>query len=342
LEYLTLVRHHPSCHQETKDRIADHYQTLVAELPLEIVTTAQTRGQASDLLQVAGSDVLEMFANWEEEFSPPMVSTQRFVPESLIATGGMGEVYQGRDTETGQRVAIKRLKPALIADNPELVKRLVREGEALRRLNHPNIVQILAMVEDEEQPLVVMEYVSGGSLRERLEREPQLPLNHILDLSLELADALTRAHHLGILHRDIKPANVLLAADGSPRLTDFGVAHFSGQDTHLTQAGTILGTVAYLSPEACRGEVLDTRSDIWSFGVALFEMLTGQHPFGDEQLTSTLLAILNNPLPDLPSLRPDAPAALIALVQEMLVKEKAQRLSSMRQVAARLEMIPRK
>jgi serine/threonine protein kinase len=143
----------------------------------------------------------------------------------LIASGGMGEVYQGRDTETGQRVAIKRLKPELVAQHPEMIQRLIREGEALRQLNHPNIVQVLATIESEDQPLIVMEYVPGGSLRELLEDQPQLPLDRVLDISLELADALARAHHLDILHRDLKPDNVLLAEDGTPRLTDFGVAY---------------------------------------------------------------------------------------------------------------------
>ena len=280
-----------------------------------------------------------MLAHWAtEEVDPLSNPTPRFIQETLIATGGMGEVYQGRDTETGQRVAIKRLKSDQVAEDSDLVKRLIREGEALRRLNHPNIVQILALIENETQPSIVMEYVPGGSLRDRLNNQPQLPLDRILDLSLEVADALTRAHHLGILHRDIKPGNILLAEDGSPRLTDFGLAHFSGQETHLTQAGTIMGTVAYLSPEACRGETLDTRSDIWSFGALLFEMLAGRRLFEKQHMAATIAAILNDPIPALIQIRSDLPSALIDLIQQMLIKDREGRISSMRQVAAALEI----
>ena len=172
-----------------------------------------------------------------------------------------------------------------------------------------------------------------------LKKEPQPPLEHVLDLSLELADALARAHHLGILHRDIKPANVLLAEDGSPRLTDFGIAFLGHQETQLTQAGAILGTVAYLSPEACRGEVLDHRSDIWSFGVLLFEMLAGQTLFKKPHIAATLTAILDEQIPDLTEIRPDLPLALLELVKQMLVKDREQRIASMRQVAATLEIV---
>jgi serine/threonine-protein kinase len=180
----------------------------------------------------------------------------------------MGEVYLGQDTQTGQPVAIKRLKP-------------------------------------------------------------------------ELADALARVHHLGILHRDLKPANILLATDGAPRLTDFGVAYLAQAESKLTQEGAILGTTAYLSPEAWRGEPLDVRSDIWSFGAVLYEMLAGRPPFAAEQAVAIMTAILNDPVPDLRQFRPDAPLALVELMKHMLVKERDLRLDSMRQVAAGLEVIHR-
>jgi serine/threonine-protein kinase len=157
---------------------------------------------------------------------------------------------------------------------------------------------------------------------------------------------------LGIIHRDLKPGNVLLAEDGTPRLTDFGIARMTQQEAatylsrQLTQAGALLGTVEYMSPEACRGEELDGRADIWSFGVLLYEMLTGERPFSGEQITSTIIAILNNPVPDLRTLRPDVPAALMQLIEQMLVKDKEERLSlgagasgRMRQVAAELDRI---
>ncbi len=266
---------------------------------------------------------------------------QRFVQEDLIATGGMGQVFLGRDIQTGQPVAIKRLRPELVTHHPEAIQRLIREGEILRQLNHPNIVKVLAMLEGTGEPMIVMEYVPGGSLKDLLDRQPQLPLERALHIGLELADALARVHHLGILHRDLKPANVLLAADGAPCLTDFGVAYLAQKESKLTQEGAILGTTAYLSPEAWRGEVLDARSDIWSFGAVLYEMLAGRPPFAAEHAVAIMTSILNDPLSNLLQFRPDAPPALAELVKYMLVKERELRLDSMRQVAAGLEVIHR-
>jgi serine/threonine protein kinase len=266
---------------------------------------------------------------------------QRFVQEDLIATGGMGQVFLGRDIQTDQPVAIKRLKPELVAHHSEAVQRLIREGEILRQLNHPNIVKVLATLENEGQPMIVMEYVPAGSLKDLLDRQSQLSLERALYIGLELADALARVHHLGILHRDLKPANILLAADGAPRLTDFGVAYLAQTESKLTQEGAILGTTAYLSPEAWRGEPLDARSDIWSFGAVLYEMLAGRPPFAAEQAVAIMTAILNDPLPNLLQFRPDAPPALAELIKHMLVKERELRLDSMRQVAAGLEVIHR-
>lgn len=274
-----------------------------------------------------------------QEISIPV--KQHFIQEAHLATGGMGEVYRGHDPQTGQPVAIKRLKPDLLAHNPEVVRRFLREGETLRRLNHPNIVKMLALVETESAPMIVMEYVSGGTLSELLARQPQLPLKQALDIGLELADALARVHHLGIIHRDIKPGNVLLAEDGTPRLTDFGVAYLARPDTRLTQEGTILGTTVYMSPEAWRGEALDARSDIWSFGAVLYEMLAGRPPFEAETPVAIMTAILNDPLPDLAQARPGPPPALVELINHMLVKERNRRFDSMRQIAAGLEVIRR-
>jgi tRNA A-37 threonylcarbamoyl transferase component Bud32/tetratricopeptide (TPR) repeat protein len=268
-------------------------------------------------------------------------ANQRYIQDKLIATGGMGEVYLGRDTQTGRPVAIKRLRSEWANSNVEVIQRFHREGEALRRLDHPNIVKILDSLEREGQPVIVMEFVSGGTLQDLLAKAPQLPLERVLSIGLELADALARVHHLGILHRDIKPGNVLLAEDGTPRLTDFGVAYLARPDNRLTQEGQILGTTVYLSPEAWRGETLDARSDIWSFGAMLFEMLAGQPPFTAENPVAIMSAILNNPLPELSRLRPDAPPALVELISHMLMKDRNQRLDSMRQVAAGLEVIRR-
>jgi serine/threonine protein kinase len=200
----------------------------------------------------------------------------------LLGRGGMGAVYLGRDLQTGQAVAIKALRPEVVAGDPNALARFLREGEALHTLNHPNIVQMIAAIEEAGRNYLVMEYVPGGSLRDLLDqlrpgRVPTpgvrpanlsgLSIERTVEIALDVADALTRAHRVrpgrvgGILHRDIKPSNVLLAEDGTPRLTDFGHAHLATKD-RLTQTGTVVGTVLYLSPEACRGETLDARADI--------------------------------------------------------------------------------
>jgi RNA polymerase sigma factor (sigma-70 family) len=252
-----------------------------------------------------------------------------------LGQGGMGEVFRATDARTQQTVAIKQLK-AHIAQ-PDLIERFKREGEALRALNHPNIVQMLDTVEEHGNHYLVMEYVAGGDLAALL-KQGQMPLENILKLAIDLADALTRAHKLNIIHRDLKPANVLIGADNVLRLTDFGVAHV-GSKARVTDTDAIVGTLDYLPPEAFSGGTLDARGDIWGFGVMLFEMLAGQRPFEGEQLAVVVHAILTEPVPDLEALRPDVPTALIDLIYRMLEKDPQARIPSVRVIGAELEAI---
>lgn len=263
----------------------------------------------------------------------------RYAIGDLIGQGGMGYVYRGRDHQSGREVAIKLLREELGA-NADQVRRFAREGEALRALNHPSIVKVLASVEEQGRHYIIMEYVTGGSLGSLLKAQAQLPLERALQIALDLADALTRAHRLKIIHRDIKPMNVLIAEDGTPRLTDFGVAHM-GDHSRMTETGSMVGTYAYLSPEACNGQYPDERTDIWAFGVLLYEMLAGQRPFAGDQPGAIITAILTREPPSLAELRPDLPPALVRLVQRMLVKSRDERIASVRQVGAELEAIMR-
>ncbi|HEY4723956.1 MAG TPA: protein kinase, partial [Anaerolineae bacterium] len=205
-----------------------------------------------------------------------------------------------------------------VAGAPDLVERFRREGEMLRKLNHPNIVKVLALVEEGGQHFLVMEYVGGGSL----------------------ADALSRAHHLNVIHRDLKPANILLANDGTPRLTDFGLAHM-GNYPPVTVVGQVLGTFQYLSPEACANQPLDERADLWSFGVVLFEMLTGQRPFDGDSPAEIMRAIQHQPVPEVAWYRKETPAPLAELIRHMLMKDRPARIASARLVGAELEAIQR-
>lgn len=264
----------------------------------------------------------------------------RYDIETMLGYGGMGEVYRAMDTVLNQHVAIKLLKPEIMEDTPDILERFEREGEALRRLNHPNIVKMLASVQENGKHYLIMEYVGGGNLQHLLRQEAQLPVQRMLEISLDLADALTRAHRLKIIHRDIKPANVLLAEDGTPRLTDFGVARI-GDRTRMTQTGSLVGTYAYLSPEACRGESLDERADIWAFGIMMYEMLAGIRPFDSDQPAAIIFKIMSDPVPNLQDIRPDVPAELMRLIYEMLEKERDLRISSVREVGSRLEKLIR-
>ncbi len=257
-----------------------------------------------------------------------------------IGAGGMGTVYVGHDHQTGQTVAIKQLKPEVVEGDPAQLQRFVREGELLRQLNHPNIVKMLDYVEQKNAYYLIMEYVAGGSLLDLMQNAHGLTIQRALYIALDIADALTRAHRLKILHRDIKPANILLAADGTPLLTDFGMAR--GATSDVTQEGMVLGTLAYLSPEALHGDDLDERSDIWSFGVLFYEMLTGERPFGSQASVAALItAILTAPMNDLESRRPDLPMAVIDLVYRMLAREREARIPSVRMVGTELEAVIR-
>jgi non-specific serine/threonine protein kinase len=256
----------------------------------------------------------------------------------LLGRGGMGSVYRATDTLTGETVAVKALDPGVVGRDPELLERFTREGQALHQLNHPNIVRMIAAVEDGGRHYLVVEYVAGGSLYDLIQARGPLPVDRAVQIALDLADALTRAHRLGILHRDLKPENVLLAGDGTPRLADFGLAHLPAS-ARLTHSGMLMGTIDYVSPEACRGEPPDERSDIWSFGVLLFEMLTGHVPFGGDTLMARLNAILTQPLPDPTRLAPHLSEALVDLLVRMLEKDRSQRIPSVRQVGLELEAI---
>ena len=261
-------------------------------------------------------------------------------PSNFIGQGGMGTVYRGLDKQTQTPVAIKVLKSDLVQRDPELVKRFRLEGETLRQLNHPNIVKMLGTEEQDGTNYLVMEYVTGGSLRDVLDENPKLSIQRALYIALDLADALTRAHRLQVLHRDIKPGNVLIADDGTPRLTDFGMARVSGEP-QITQDGAIVGTMAYLAPEAFQGEEVDERTDIWAFGVMLWEMLVGERPFPQDKPAPLIQAIVTQPIPDLETLRPDIPTALVDLIYRMLDKNRQSRIPSARLIGAELETIIR-
>ncbi len=258
----------------------------------------------------------------------------RYSITSRLGEGGMGEVFQAVDEQSGQQVAVKVLARQLSL-HAESLTRFRREAETLRQLEHPNIVKFLDAFEHEEQYVIVMEYIAGGSLHDLLRQEP-LPIDQAKRIALELCDALIRSHHLNIIHRDIKPENVLLLQNGTPRLADFGVARLSAS-TRMTSTGTKVGTPHYMSPEAWKGETIDAQADIWSFGVMLFEMLAGRVPFDGDTEYTVMTRVCTTPPPNLKRLRADVPPALVKIVNRMLTRDKKRRYQTMRQVAVDLE-----
>ena len=256
-----------------------------------------------------------------------------------LGEGGMGEVYRARDTRLNRDVALKTL-PASLAGDPERVARFSSEAHRLAALNHPNIVHVHG-VEDAAPsgPCIVMELVSGRTLAEMLGSGP-LPVADALGLARQIADALECAHEAGIVHRDLKPANIKVRDDGTVKVLDFGLAKsvdsairpaedLMNSPTMVspaaTQAGMILGTAAYMSPEQAKGRPVDKRADIWAFGAILYEMLTGRGAFHGEDVSETLAAVLTRQI-DLAGLPHDTPARLRALIRKCLVRDPKQRL----------------
>jgi serine/threonine-protein kinase len=272
------------------------------------------------------------------------------VLESLGA-GGMGEVYRARDSKLGRDVAIKVLsRDRAFSNNAR--RRFQREAMAASALNHPNIITIHEINSQDDIDFIVMEYVRGASLN-TLMRKSRIPVPQVLRYGVQIADGVAKAHTAGIIHRDLKPGNVMITVDGLVKVLDFGVAKFSVvesdetvdagalPETNLTLPGTTSGTLAYMSPEQARGETVDFRSDIFSFGVILFQLLSGEFPFAGTNTMALLHNLHFNPPRDLTNLCPDAPKALVTLVSRMLEKQPAKRIQTMQEVATELRGIAR-
>ena len=258
----------------------------------------------------------------------------RYTIKKELGRGGMGLVYLGVDTN-GREVAIKRLAPELTGDTAVL-ERFRREGEALKTLRHPNIVEFIEMFEESGQHFIVTEYIGGGNLLELLRQGP-MPMEEVRRITLDICDALVRAHKLEIIHRDIKPENILLTDDKVAKLADFGIARLVNEGSRLTRTGMIVGTPDYLAPEIWNGQTPDAQTDLWSLGVVLFEMMGGRIPFEGDSLVSIMRSITSAPIPNLRTLRPGLPEGMVQIVERLLERDRTHRYTTARQLSADLE-----
>jgi TolB-like protein/Tfp pilus assembly protein PilF/predicted Ser/Thr protein kinase len=239
-----------------------------------------------------------------------------------LGEGGMGEVCLAKDTKLNRRVALKFL-PVKLSSDEELRARFKREAQAAATLNHPNIITVYEVAEHENRPFIAMEYVEGESLKDLIAKE-ELSIGEVLAVALQISDGLAAAHQAGIVHRDIKPQNILMGKDGRVRICDFGLAK-AKRDVTLTQAGSTLGTVAYMSPEQAQGKEADHRSDIFSLGVVLYEMITGQLPFKGDHEAAVVNSIVNDTPEPLARYKSDVPGELQRIVGKEMEKNREMR-----------------
>jgi serine/threonine protein kinase len=262
-----------------------------------------------------------------------------------IGEGGMGEVYLAEDAKLGRRIAIKVLSPKTTR-NADLVRRFEQEARAASQLNHPNIAHIYEVGAQDGLNFMAMEFVEGSSLREKIQNRP-LPVPEILDIALQIADALDETHTAGIIHRDIKAENIMVTRRGRVKILDFGLAKIApklenfGPTPVKTKSGVVMGTVAYMSPEQVMSRETDARTDIWSFGVLLYEMSTGRLPFQAESMTAAIDQVLHSQPEAITRLNYNVPAELEVIIKKTLRKKPEERYQSARDLLVDLENLKR-
>jgi serine/threonine protein kinase len=274
----------------------------------------------------------------------------RYKIRSAIGKGGMGEVFLAEDTELERLIALKIL-PQDLANDTERMRRFVREAKSASALNHPNIITIHEIGKTNNGHFIATEYIEGETLHSRLKSEP-MNLKSVLDIAIQVTSALDAAHRAGIIHRDIKPENIMIRFDGYVKILDFGIAKLIEKRNKLVEAeaataikaegtspGMIIGTASYMSPEQARGKDIDARSDIFSFGVVLYEMITGKQPFAGESAIDTISSIIHKEPVPLNQLIPEIPRQLQHIVEKSLRKDREERYQTVKDLVVDLKHI---
>lgn len=269
---------------------------------------------------------------------PSTIIADRYRLDSLRAHGGMADVWKATDLQLTRSVAVKLLKPHLAAEST-LAERFRREAIAAANLNHDNIVTVYDAIEDNGRQAVIMEFVDGESLRERLDREKTLSIKTVLTIGYWVCLALDAAHKQGLIHRDVKPGNILIDTNKKVMLTDFGIAKVLDGEEDLTSENIMMGTAKYLSPEQVRGDSLDARADLYSLGLVMYECLAGKVPFVGKNDTETALARLHRDATDLAQHRPDIDPDATRLITRLIAREPKDRYSDAAQAATALRRI---
>jgi eukaryotic-like serine/threonine-protein kinase len=274
-------------------------------------------------------------SNLQDEGVSVTVLSGRYRLESKLGSGGMSTVYLAQDEVLDRPVALKLLHQE-ISDDAAQLERFRREARAAARLSHPNLVGVIDAGEDQGRPYIVFEYIEGDTLKRRIEAEGGLPVDEAVAYAIEIGRGLTAAHARKLVHRDVKPQNVLIDPDGRAKVTDFGIAR-SLESKGLTATGRVLGTTDYVSPEQAMGEDVDERSDVYSLGVVLYEMLTGDVPFEAETQVGVAMKHVNEPMPDVQVKRTDVSAALALVIDRATTKDPRDRYGSVAEMVRDLE-----
>jgi serine/threonine protein kinase/Tfp pilus assembly protein PilF len=253
-----------------------------------------------------------------------------------LGEGGMGVVYKAQDTKLKRTVALKFLSPQAVGTEEDKI-RFIHEAQSAAALNHPNICTVYEIDENEDRSFIAMECIEGESLKAKI-KSSTLPLDEAVRIAVEIAEGLQEAHSKGVIHRDIKSGNIMLTATGRVKVMDFGLAKSSGR-TQLTQTGTTVGTVAYMSPEQGRGEPVDHLSDIWSLGIVLYEMITGELPFTADYDQATIYRIINEEPSSIRSRRSDVPKELERIIEKALKKDVSERYQGAEDLKKDLQLL---